>query len=371
MRLASMYRSILFAMALVPLTGMGEEPLPIESIASGYFNAGSYCDAGKRGWRPEPGQPYTEETFERCARRDGRFKYVEKLRDDVNVVNWSDAKQYYRYLPYGRRYLELQFDDPVLYDIYRDRSQIYPVFVFEMFSAEPRRITSETERATYLRSFAVNEARSTPQHSVLERNEELFNSAKVRIVWRERLWLLNTDRSIVRFERLKNDDVLRYVEISSREVGRSLTDADLWYDAPLFARFFRVEQPGGAYCWASRRSRRARCALLGMAVRPGGHDRARSAHAQQLLAPRAMVVGRNRDRPRSPRRAGSGRRSLARCRLCVGRGDLVRCCVWYDCLFSSRQLSFGSSVESHTQWDVPWQLTSRSTRTRATIARAA
>ena len=72
-----MHRLVLVALVLVPLSGVGEEPISIESIAAGYFSAISYCDAGKWGRRDEPGQRYTEELFERCARRDGRFKYVE------------------------------------------------------------------------------------------------------------------------------------------------------------------------------------------------------------------------------------------------------------------------------------------------------
>ena len=232
-----MHRLVLVALALVPLSGVGEEPISIESIAAGYFSASSYCDAGKWGRRDEPGQRYTEELFERCARRDGRFKYVEKREQGAILVNWSDSKKYYRYLPYGRRYQELSFDDPNLFDHYRDRSQIFPVFVFELFSADPRRLTDKAERARYLQSYAANSSLSTPQYIVFERSETLTNSANVKIVWRERLWVLNSNRSIVKFERLKDEDVLRFVEITSREVDRPLTDADLWYNAPLLARY--------------------------------------------------------------------------------------------------------------------------------------
>jgi hypothetical protein len=232
-----LHRSILAALALVPLSGMGEVPISIESIAAGYFSASSYCDAGKWGMRDEPGHRYTEELFERCAHRDGRFKYVEKREQGAITVNWSDSKQYYRYLPLGRRYQELSFDDPYLFGHYRDRTQIFPVFVFSLFSADPLRLGDKTERARYLQSFAVNSALSTPQYTVFESSTTLANSANVNIVWRERLWVLNANRSIVKFEQLKNEDVLRFVEITSREVDRPLTGADLWYDAPLLARY--------------------------------------------------------------------------------------------------------------------------------------
>lgn len=234
-----MHRLVLLAAALVPLSSVAEEPISIESIAAGYFSSASYCDAGKRGRRDDPGRPYTEElSFERCARRDGRFKYVERRAHSGVSANWSDSKRYYRYLEHGRRYQELSFDDP--YGLYKDRSQIFPVFVFELFSADPRDLLDTAKRARHLQSYTASSALSTPQYSVFERFEALTSSEHAR---RERIWVLNANRSIVKYEWLNDAGVLRFAEITSREVNRPLTDADLWYDAPLLARYSLSNNP--------------------------------------------------------------------------------------------------------------------------------
>lgn len=225
-----MHRLLLLILALVPVSGTAEEPISVESIADGYFSFDSYCDAGKRGWRDDPQKPYTQElAFERCARRDGRFKYVERDERTGASAKWSDAKQYYRYLEHGRRYQALSFDDSSLFGLYRDRSQIFPVFVFELFSSDPRRLVDGAERARYFRSYATSSALSTPQYSVFERFEANATDG-------ERLWVLNSSKSIVKHEWISGGGVARFVEITSREANRPLSDADLWYDTPLFAR---------------------------------------------------------------------------------------------------------------------------------------
>ena len=235
--IAHMRHFFLLTLALAPLSGAAAEPVSVESIAAGYFSSDSYCDAGKRGWRDDPAKPYTQVlAFERCARRDGRFKYVEKDERTGASAKWSDAKKYYRYLEYGRRYQELSFDDPYLLGLYRDRSQIFPVFVFELFSADPRHLVDSAERARYLQSYTASSALSTPQYSVFERSEAHANGG-------ERLWVLNASKSIVRHERLSGGDVVRFVEITSREVNRPLADADLRYDAPLLARYSLSNDP--------------------------------------------------------------------------------------------------------------------------------
>ena len=232
-----MVRLVLLILALVPLSGTAAEPVSVESIAAGYMGADSYCDAGKRGWRDDPGKPYTQElAFERCARRDGRFKYVETDKHSGATVNWSDAKQYYRYLEYGRRYQELSLDDSFLYGHYRDRSQTFPVFVFGLFSADPRDLIDSASRARYLQSYKLSNALSTPEYSVFERFDAYEKNG-------ERLWVLNASRSIVKYEGLTGGDVVRFVEITSRELNRPLADADLWYDAPLSARFSLANNP--------------------------------------------------------------------------------------------------------------------------------
>ncbi len=230
------YLALLLALWF-PLRGAGEEAISIEAVADGYFRSHSYCDAGKRGRRDIPGQQATQDlAFERCARRDGRFKSVDSDGFGGGETRWTDGRMYYRYLPYYRRYQEVSLDDPLTYDHYKNRAEIYPVFVFELFSADPRAFSDPAERARYLRSFVASPALSNAQYSVFERFDP---SAK----WGERLWVLNVDRSIARYEYIQEGVVMRFTEVTSRQVDRPLTDADLWYEAPLFARYSLMNNP--------------------------------------------------------------------------------------------------------------------------------
>lgn len=214
------------ALALAAPAARGQEPISIESIATRYFAAQSYCDAGKIGWRDDAKLPYVEVfAFERCARRDGRFEYVQHHEQAGETVLWSDARKYYRYLEHGRRYQELPLRDAYLADWYRNAPDIYPVFVFELFSSEPRRLADPAERARYLQSYALNASLSSADVSVFERSGA------------ERLWVLNAARSIIRHERLREGGVVQFVEIASQSLDRPLSDADLWYDAPFSARY--------------------------------------------------------------------------------------------------------------------------------------
>jgi len=221
----------LLILALGPSSGRADEPISVEAIAAGYFSADTYCDSGKRGWREDPRTPYTQElAFERCAHRDGRFKYVERHVQTGDYARWSDAKRYYRYIQWGGRYQALPFDDPGTFGLYRDPGQRFPVFVFEVFSRDPRNLVGSAERARYLRSYAASPALSTPQHTVFERFEANGREG-------ERIWVLNANKSIARHETLNDGGIVRYVDVTSREVNRPLSDADLWYDTSIFARY--------------------------------------------------------------------------------------------------------------------------------------
>jgi len=210
----------------------------MESIAAAYFNATSYCDNGRRGVRIAPGDPFMEERFERCAHRDGRFKYAEMRGQGIHEVRWSDAEQFYRYLPYYRRYQAFPFGNRyVHFEHYRARDQIFPVFVFGLFASGQGVIADNAERTHYLKSYAVNPALSTPSHTVYEQSYSFTVGAKVTVVMRQRLWVLNATRAIVKYEQLTNEDVMHFVEITSSTFNRPLTDADLRYDAPLLARY--------------------------------------------------------------------------------------------------------------------------------------
>jgi hypothetical protein len=228
---------VLLSLALLPLWSMAQEPLSVESVAAGYFGLQSYCDAGKRSWRDDPKRPYTQElAFTRCARADGRFKYVESEPRGGATAKWSDGKQVYRYLAWGRRYQELPFNDGSLYGFYEVRSEVFPVFVFELFSNDARSLVRKDQRASYLRSFTPDAARSTPEHTVFERMDPGARSG-------ERLWIRNAGRKIVRHESLRDGGVVRLVEVGWLEVNRPLSDAELWHETPLLARYSLMNNP--------------------------------------------------------------------------------------------------------------------------------
>jgi len=214
-----------------------EEPLTLESVAQAYFASSSYCDAGKWGQRVGPAQgAVREETFQRCASRDGRFKRTDSMGPGGKEIRWSDGKLFYRYLPQYERYQALSLDDAVTYGLYRNRAEAYPAFMFEIFSAEPRDFTDPVRRAAYLKAFVPSPGASNAQYTV-------FEHPIPGTRWSERLWILNADRSIARWESFENDALMRYTEIASHQFNRALGEADVSYEAPALARYSLMNNP--------------------------------------------------------------------------------------------------------------------------------
>src|SRR3954468_8811647 len=188
--------------ALLIAGARAQEPLTVPSVAQAYFASSSYCDAGKRGRREVPGKEHFQvETFERCVSRDGRFKRVESMGPRGSEVRWSDGKLFYRYLPYNERYQAVSLDDGITYGQYRNRAEIYPAFIFELFSEDPRAFTDPSRRAAYLKAFLPNGSNAT-----YTRFEHPIPDTR----WSERLWILNADGSIARWESLENNVLMRY-----------------------------------------------------------------------------------------------------------------------------------------------------------------
>ena len=205
-----------------------EEPISLEQVAERYFSSKSYCDKGKRSSRL-PGQSgMAAFGFERCARRDGRFKNVETSPGSP-VITWSDGVRYYRYLPYNRRYQALSLDDPMTGNRYSNRAETYPVFIFEQLTSEVYRFRDRTARADYLKSFSRNAALSNAEQTVFER----FPAANQG----ERWWVRNADEVIIRSEVLYGGVVMGTTEMERVEFDRPLSDADLGTDVPLLAPF--------------------------------------------------------------------------------------------------------------------------------------
>ena len=78
---------------------------------------------------------------------------------------------------------------------------------------------------------------SNPQYSV-------FEHAPSGMRWRERLWILNGDRSIARWEYFENDVLMRYTEVTTHQFNRALGEADLSYETSPLARYSLMNSPG-------------------------------------------------------------------------------------------------------------------------------
>ena len=228
---------LLLAASVFAAAAWAQEPITVESVAQAYFASSSYCDAGKWGQRIAQGQSAVrEETFQRCASRDGRFRRIESMGATGSEIRWSDGRLFYRYLPQYERYQALPLDDSITYGLYKNHAEIYPAFMFELFSAEPRVFTDPSRRAAYLKAFVPSPGASNAQYTV-------FEHPVPGTRWSERLWIRNADRSIARWESFENDVLMRYTEVTSQEFNRALGEADLSTEVPAFARYSLMNNP--------------------------------------------------------------------------------------------------------------------------------
>jgi hypothetical protein len=231
------YLVALLALALAATRALALEPMSIESSAAGYFGAETYCETGKWGMRHDPKHGFTEIAFSRCAHRDGRFKAVEFVDRPLKEVIWSDSKKYYRHSEGANFYHEYPLDDVFLSTFPGNRSELYPLYLSRLFNQYSPNAPDRTS-TRYLQTYKANSTLSTAQYSVFERfdDENHKNS--------ERLWVRNADRSIVRYEGLRDGALLHFAEITALEVNRPLTDAELSHHVPLFVRYSLQNNPG-------------------------------------------------------------------------------------------------------------------------------
>ncbi len=229
----------LLSLALWLLAGAAAAQEPsFEAVAERYFAAETYCDAGKR--LIDHGPPLNTkhgEAFERCAHRDGRFRWIENPGDRGSIVNWSDGEMHHRYFLYNKLYQHQSFTDGVDYDLYRNRSELYPVFLFRFLIEEPRELTEKARRTEWVRSFKPDAALSTPETTVFVR------MAPPHLAGSERLYVRTKDKMIVRHEGVRNGTVVRTTELASAELNRPLGPADLSYAVPLYYRFSPQSNP--------------------------------------------------------------------------------------------------------------------------------
>ena len=232
-----MHRLAALLAALVPWLVHAQAPASLASIADRYLGADTYCETGKWGMRDSPAHGYTEVTFARCAHSDGRFKLIEFADRPQKFIIWADAAKHYRYSESGRVYQEYPADKPYISSPYGARGEVFPAFLSRLFPWRAVARSGGADPAPHLEAFVASSALSTERHTVYER----FADDQQRTG--ERVWVLNRDRSIVRWEGLQGGEIHRFVEITSQEINRTLTDGDLSHDVPLFARYSLQNNP--------------------------------------------------------------------------------------------------------------------------------
>lgn len=233
-----LHRPAFLVCALLALPALAAEPASLESVAARYFGVDTYCETGRWGMRDGPEQGYSPISFSRCAHSDGRFKLVEHTDRPRKIYTWAHSGRHFRYSEYGRHYAEYSLGDPPGFvSPYGSRGETYPAFLSRIFPWRTVSPAGTTEPAPHLDRYRVSRELSTPRHTVYER----FSDGPYRRA--ERIWVLNQDQSIVRWEGVDNGVVLRFVEISSQEANRPLADGDLSHDAPLLARFSLQNDP--------------------------------------------------------------------------------------------------------------------------------
>jgi hypothetical protein len=177
--------------------------------------------------RWEPHHPFQETAFKGCAHRDGRMKYVEFIDRDRQVYTWADAAGFYRYSEYGNFYQTYTDRDfPTHWGYRRERlpSLTSRIFAWDSDHLEGR------DSLHGLAAYKPKAALSTPERTVFER----FLDAHERRG--QRVYLSNRDRTLERYEELKDGVVMRYVEVTPQLDG-PVSAADLVHRAPFWTRF--------------------------------------------------------------------------------------------------------------------------------------
>jgi hypothetical protein len=221
------------AAILAPLAALAQEPVSIESVAARYLAAKTYCETGKWAMRYEHAQSISPPiAFAACAHQDGRFKHVEHADRERKIINWSDGTRFHRYSEYGRHYNDYPLTDHYV-AVWGYRQETLPALHSRLFTWDSAR---GKDMLGALPSYRPSPALSTPEYWVFERPGEDGKSS-------ERLRVSVKDRAIVRYESLRGGEVMRYVEITSQEIDRTLADADLSHEVPFFARYSLQNDP--------------------------------------------------------------------------------------------------------------------------------
>ena len=243
-------------LAVLAGAAQGVEPQSLESLVAPLLQAQTYCETGKFGASTGPNDPLPQNRYQVCAHSDGRFKYVESPGEPSQVVTWFDGRTLHRYVEYGRDYQRRGINERGADHFYDNAREMAPAMHSRILRQVMRNGGGQDLLAS-LRDYKFSSELSDAREAVYERRTyDPRGATRIRVT---------PDGVLVRYEGLY-DGVLRgYTEITARQVGQPLADAQLTQDVPLVARYsLRNNRPvffGGLFVlvalagvafWASR-----------------------------------------------------------------------------------------------------------------------
>ena len=221
--------------AVLAATGQAADPQPLESLAVPLLQAQTYCESGKFGFSTGPNEPLPTHRYQVCARRDGRFKYVDSPEETSQVVTWSDGRTLHRYVEYGRDYQKRDLtarDADVFYDKPKERVPALHSRLFRQATRSPAGL----DLLGSLRDYRINPELSNERQTVYERSDSDRRGGT-------RIHVAAADGAFVRYESLYDGILRGYVEIASRRVDPPLSDADLAYLVPQTEQYSLRNNP--------------------------------------------------------------------------------------------------------------------------------
>ena len=204
------------------------DPPPLESVVAPLLQAQTYCETGKFGASTAPNEPLPQNRYRVCAHRDGRFKYVESPGEPSQIATWFDGRTLHRYVEYSRNYQSRDITERGADHFYDNPRETAPAMHSRVLR-QVKRNGGGQELLASLRDYKFNSELSDARQAVYERrNYDPRGATRIRVA---------ADGALARYEGLY-DGVLRgYTEITARQVGQPLSNAELTQDVPLFARY--------------------------------------------------------------------------------------------------------------------------------------
>ena len=229
------WRMVVPLFAVLAAAAQAAEPVPLESVAAPLLQAQTYCESGKFGFSTGPNDPLPQHHYRVCAHRDGRFKYVESPGQTAQIVTWSDGRTLHRYVEYGRNYQQRDLNARGA-DHFYDKPEEKTPALHSRVLRQATRGGAGLDLLGSLRDYRVNPELSDARRTVYERQDGDRRGS-------ERIGVATADGAIQRYERLYDGVVRGYIEITERQVGYPLDDADLAYEVPPPTRFSLQNNP--------------------------------------------------------------------------------------------------------------------------------